>query len=658
MGALLLSIKRRLLGSSSGKREVPADATADADAEVPAPPGASTSPPARLPLPTPRRVPLGGLAAELSLLEQRFAALPQHQPTSKEGVRARLAALQSSPTAEGAAGSIGAASALPVAAAAAARVDGKPSKAGGSSPRRLAKGNRRPAAARKPWVDVAPPPAASPEPPALTAAASVLSVASDIAAALAPPAHLHSKLANLKRRQARRSAEGGAWASPGGGEDLLSPQASEGPEAAAQQQPSGWLSDRPLSGSGTDGSELSEGPHSARAFLLGRLTPRLLAAASRRASTASQPRSRLASEAGSNEGGGRARRRSSEGSSRGRTSSSDGSGELGLTLSPWAAPAASEPTPQLPARHTSSAGALPDLGTQAQQRWPAAWTPAAAGAEAQEATPPSQPPGGSSPARSTTTLMQRLSQADLPADLLSLRDSASLARRQSLSGRPPLPPQRRAQSEQEAPLAQGAEEAPAAMPVGPGAAGQDAAAGSNEGAERVAVPRRQRRGWLSDFATTVPGWRAGRASQVSLDIRRCEGRCGRRRTRTRLLRTSLDYWLPVPSQEEEAPGVLPPLKPAAAGEASSRRPSLRPNPPAVTHAVQLQMDPPTNADSMDTAVDAPSLVSGALPGLTLAQRRQQEAWGSLAGGIASGQLSNFCELLARWGRHSLISAVL
>lgn len=512
MGALLLSIKRRLLGSTSGKREVPAAGEATAGAETLRPSASPPQPaPARLPLPTPRRVPLGGLAAELASLEQRFAALPQHQPASKEEVRARLAALQASPAGKGSA-------ALTPPPPAATKAGAKAPQAGGRSPRRLGKGTRRPAAACKPWVDVVPPPAASPEPPPAAAAANP--------PALAAQPSKRSKLANLKQRQARRSAEGGAWSSPGGGDGagLLSPQASEGPEAAPpRQQLSGWFSDGPVSVSETEGSELSEAPHSAGAFLRPRLTPHVLTAAARRASTASQPRSRLASEAGGSDAGSRPRRTTS-GSSGGRQSTSgDSGGELGLTLAPWAAQTDSQhgfmPASQLLARGSSSAGAPPELDMQAQQRWPSGRSAVvAAGAEPQSAAPPSQPQGDDAPARSGI-LMQRLSQAELPADLLSLRDSASLARRQSLSGRPPLPPRRRAQSLQESQAA-GAGEAPAAgsaqqaaMHGAPSSGGQELVALSGEDSGPVAVPRRQRRGWLSDFAAAVPGWRP---SQVGL----------------------------------------------------------------------------------------------------------------------------------------------
>ncbi len=84
--------------------------------------------------------------------------------------------------------------------------------------------------------------------------------------------------------------------------------------------------------------------------------------------------------------------------------------------------------------------------------------------------------------------------------------------------------------------------------------------------------------------------------------------------------------------------MLPPLKAAAAGETSGRRPSLgpstspSPNLPALVQPVQLVKEPSTCAHDAATAEPAPASGAAAPSGLTRAQQRQQEAWGSLAGG--------------------------
>ena len=95
----------------------------------------------------------------------------------------------------------------------------------------------------------------------------------------------------------------------------------------------------------------------------------------------------------------------------------------------------------------------------------------------------------------------------------------------------------------------------------------------------------------------------------------------------------------VCSQEKEVTGVLPPLKPTAAQAACSKRPSPSPSPAAV-----VELQPATEPPAGDAAAagHAPAAAAASLPGLTRAQRRQQEAWGSLAGGRGSMHCGGAC----------------
>jgi hypothetical protein len=518
MGVILENIKRRLLGTTrpraaaersgggGGGREA-AWAVVQAASPQPALPAQwpaalqhSPAATAALALVSPRHVPLGGLPGELVALEQQFAALPRHRSFSKEQLQRCLAAKPPS-------GSQAAA------------------KAAGRSPRRLVKGVKRPAAVRPQLrkqtsgrsTGIAAAAAAVLAPPAAPAAAAAA------AGAALPTSHADiklSRLANLRQRQARRPAGGGPEASPGAA-SLLDWEASEPPAAGGGllQEASTWTVAHTESAEaelevGTDGQH---GWHSARQQqqqhqLAVMLTPQVVAAAAERAQAAQfqldsgghNREQQQHVDGGSVDGGGSTSRCSRKSCS---SSSSRRSSDVHL--------------PPMPA------------GVQ--------WE----GEVSREAPPTARPSAAAAPppARSPPLPVQRLSRSELPADLLSLRESASLAR-QGQPGRPPLP-KRRAQSVQEpaeagravpigssgpqaqpcmqhaaaaaAATAEGAEEAGQAdvLPPAAGASAAPAAGASaapaaelSEGTKRLAALRRQRRtGWHSDFASSVPGWR-------------------------------------------------------------------------------------------------------------------------------------------------------
>lgn len=496
MGALLDSIKRRILRSNSKQEAAP---RADA-APAAAPPRQSASPlppssAASMTLASPRRIALGGLPDELAALQQRFAALPHHQSSSREALQTRLAAAHAA-TAE----------------AAAPEPNSRPDP---RSPRRLVKGGKRPGAGRAARrhspasnsLPAAEPPVAAAEPAVAAANAEELS---ESLAATAPGDHAaaqRSKLAHLKQRQARRSAEGQPEASPRVTSGLPEPETSSASTAAlgADEPRRRWRWTDGHSTNGLTDTELSDGPHTAHMYRAAGITPRVMAAAAERA----QPRARPASEAAAT---GQVRRTfdSTTVSSR-RTSSRHGGSDLGETLAPWAGVAS---TPPLPAaaksRSSTTEERLPELPSRAE--WQRAGESSVRAEAAGEALvlPPLEvlpPAATTSSTRAFTPLMQELSH-DLPADLLSLRESASLAHRRSQAGRPPLPTIRQAQSAQ-------AEE-PAVMalpgdipPVQPvkGAAGSVHGAGVGDSAQRLAALRRQRHpGWHSDLISSVPSW--------------------------------------------------------------------------------------------------------------------------------------------------------
>lgn len=508
MGALLDGIRRRLLGTPRPTAAAPPPPAEDEAPAAAAEPPAELSPAApascALPSPTPRRAPIAGLPGleqQLSALERRWARLPPQPVATKAGVRAQLAAW----TSQGSA-----ASTAPVA------VKSEPTIKAAAKPKRAGR------AARPPWVGAGPPalpeqPAGAPWPARASTLqgephAAINSAPSSADAATKPSPG--SKLAALKQRQARRSSEGGSPGLPGGGLGQVGGQTLPARQPWRSTSTSGGVDDACW----ISGSEAAELCGEGDAFLAQRLTPRVLAAAAQRA----QPGSRRTTDAS----GASSRHRLSVHSSSSRRTSS--AAELGLTLAPWASPTPAlaagggEGTCTPPAVWAAcSSSQEPPLEGYAQRQWLGRMShspPAAAQVEQGHSAPPlpAQPPGTLPPW--PATLMQRLSRSEMPSDLLSLRDSAGLARRQSLAGRPPLPPKRRAQSVQET---RGSEAGSPAEPAMPSCASESlGAAGSAEpgkGAKRLAVlhaTRRQRSaGWLSDFSSAAPCWRA---SQVGV----------------------------------------------------------------------------------------------------------------------------------------------
>lgn len=482
MGPILEGIKRRLLGTSRSQRGLEAPQPAPPPLQPPAPDAPRRNPgAAALPSPTPRRVALGGLGQQLDALQrlqQQFAELLQHHQSATKALGrdglARLAARW--PLPEDAA--------APAAASQPAQPDAK-------ALRRPGKAKQRARARKEPWVDTWLPPAgeeaAAAAPGAATepGAAPLEAEASAFAASPAPAAARQAKLAQLKQRQARRSAEG----SPGAGGRLLGAEASEGPlllqEAGSQWAGAHWR----RSSEGSD----AQGLRSAQPDLADQLTPQVLAAAAQR----SRPPSQQASEASWRSN---APRSSMLGSSRRTTmrSSSQGS-DLGLPPADWGAlapaPAGGEqartppPVPVASGRSSQQEGAVElDAGSHTLR-------------------PDAQPPA--STAR-PSLLLPRLSGGGVSPDVLSLRESAALVRRGSHAGRPPLPPKRRAQSVQESEAAEAGGSLavlPLADEAGTAAASSPAAELS-DGARRLAALRRRRQpGWQSDFGVAVPGWR-------------------------------------------------------------------------------------------------------------------------------------------------------
>lgn len=590
MGGLLEAIKRRLRTSSRVEgRQGPPSAV-----PPPQPPPPSTSPAAGLTLASPRRIALGpAWAEELAALQHRFAALPQHQSPSREALRTRLAqAAAGHPAAE----------------------DAGPAP----TPRR---GTKRPPVARAARKQPAASHTERPawQPVAATAAAADTGADADTEEASEEPAALperaapdpaaaqRSKLARLK--QARWSAEGAPGRSPrvtGGLPEAEASSASLTLPLGEVREPSGrWT----LGQSSATQAEPAGALLSVQPGLAVRLTPRVLAAAAERA----QPRSRPASEAAAGSPAQRSTAVSSAASSRRTTTAtSHASTDLGLTLAPWAGAAGTPPLPANSHRTSSASEHLPELPSRSQwrassQQQPTTSTGASA-ADASTVLPLL--------ARGTSPLLQRLSRADLPADLLSLRESASLARQKGQAGRPPLATRRRALSAHtpaeneaggDAPVLAGLDQSasPAAPGLADGAAALAREAGASSTAQRLAALRRQRRpGWHSDFPAAVPGWPFSQVGSFAcLQVWPVLG------APSVYLVTS---FLSASAQDGEATAVLPPLPGPAIG---SDQPAL-----AAAPAAEPAAEPPA------AEVQRPR-------GLTRAQLRQQAAWGSQAGSL-------------------------
>lgn len=570
---MLASLKRRLLRTSH-----PAPAGGGA---LPPPPPPQPTPPQPPPPPQPSPRHHVDLRGQLAALHLQFAALPPPRANqhSAEVLQALEALKARFPPADGDA------VARPPPPLAAPLPP--PRKRAARSPQRRMNRSAtlpaaRPAAGRRPaWRDPtvereaggageSSEPAEAPPQPVAAAAPAETSGAGPSAAA-------RPKLAALKRRQSRPS------------------DAHPGPSPAAPLLPGDgeanghWTAEarRTASGGGAElSAALTSMPARPRCYLASRITPRVLAAAAERAPApaSSLPPSGdpLAPESGRPDTGLWRRTISSGGGSR-RGSLTGGDSDLWAGLAPAVSRATTPAaqggaSPLVPAAGCSRRGiSQPELEWrgQGQQARPATRE---GGAQAEAAAAGGGQAGrlqaaAASASPSGTVQLQRLPRHELPADLLSLQESASLAR-QSQVGHPPRPPprrvQRKAASAQEEPVA----EAPAVAAV---AAADPGAAPGTRAAQRVAALRGQRRGgWQSDFPAAVPSWRF--------------------------------------SQEEEPSGALPPLAaqpPAGHSPAAAATAAAQTTQRASPHPAQL---PP-----------APS------PGLTHAQRRQQEAWGSLAG---------------------------
>lgn len=508
---------------------------------------------ATLELPSPRRIPLGGLHSQLAALQQRYAELPQHmQQPSRAVLAARLAAARHD--------TIQAAACMKSAKTAAVRSPRKGAIKAGKA------GLRRPMLRSSPSVwrqsstaawaaQAGKAPMIVHQPPATiqTAAGSL-------------KRSKRSKLALLKQRQALRSADSsrpptgaasdgqGSWLSKAGpessyvsstgrlgeepsehssstgasrthSEEAAATAAAQGRESAAATVQQAQQESKPEGGSAAE--ILGEVQHR-----LAKLTPRVLVAAAELAHPANhaQPGSREGISAVGSEleqptataeqriaPGGSGGSSGSHGIGHNRRSSH---GELGLTLAPWAgrgsqlcsqaaqdvalpARAAQLPAHSI-AKYTETAAADPAVPASLQATRPAAHParPVRAGAAV---------PGGFLPLPFPPAAQQpRLSaRYELPLDLLSLHDSASLARSGLHTPGQALLTKRRARSVQEpgreaegAGLIAGSP--PSAAPVAPGS---NRAAGKGQGAGQLpALGRRQRPGWNSDLTAQLPAW--------------------------------------------------------------------------------------------------------------------------------------------------------
>lgn len=494
-----------------------------------------------LELPSPRRVPLGGLPSQLAALQQRFAELPHtHQSPSRAALAARLAAARHGASTTQNAGK------TPAKAAA------------GSSPRKGAlRGGKL--AVRRPTLRSSA--SLRRHGSAASAAAEqagiALSAASQSPAVspVAGSALKRSKLAHLKQRQALRSADGSrpatGAASPGHS-SLPGPAAPESSYASSvgrmeagasvdswtgalsrtqSEEAGAWTKaaappqqgqhKTTWSGAAGAGYEGEKQPTPGEQHRLPMLTPRVLAAAAQQAQVpdlTAQPQSRP----GTHAAGGRldpltataptvqrigTSTSGSQHSMRNRLSSHS---ELGLTLAPWAADGSQFSSHAQGTALNGSAVQLPLPSSV--QRAEAAAVPLGLAA-LQEAAPAGQSAGAAraeAEVHSSAVQRQRLSaRHELPLDLLSLRDSASLARSRSLAPGLPLLARRRACSAQEASseaVAAG-HSAAGCQPAAAAAAASKQAAGEGRAARQLPALGRQRRpGWNSDFAGVVPGW--------------------------------------------------------------------------------------------------------------------------------------------------------
>lgn len=492
--ALLQTIKRRLLlGGRS--RAAPEPRQGAQPAAAPASPPQPTQPPTSwspqlqrveqaspgaqvLALATPRRILLGTLPAELAALEQQYTALPAHRSPSKEQLHTLLLAAKS-----------------PVLEMAAPAPGGATGKQASRSPRRLAKATKRqgtrlqlrkqPSAAKS-RMAVAEAVSAVAEEPAMEAA-----VAAEVGGGSA--ASKQSSIDRLRQHQAHASAgdqPGSNTANssqPAGAEAGTKPAQGQGQDSRA-----GFRGGERAQSTGAeqaDQQEVGWGGTQERP-LAARLTPRVLAAAAQRVAAQQQPD--VVGRAGGGELG-----ISAEVAQQPRSASnSHSSGDLGIALAPWAA--SGTPTghgsdtrlPELPAQRLSGGGLAEGRRSLA--------------------TPPIGQPSPVSPAGRSPLLMQRPPRAQLPADMLSLRESASLVRlgqatRQPLHSRRARSVQEWAPAQEEAPPASSSAALPVAtLPSRATAMAADAAQQArpptqpasselSQGAKRLAALRRQRR---------------------------------------------------------------------------------------------------------------------------------------------------------------------
>lgn len=600
---VLEGLKRRLLGGSNrGARRNGAGQVRSADLAVPSSSAASvgeqraniplTGRPAvgdssscshpspltaALELPSPRRIPLGGLPSQLAALQQRFAGLPQHTPHTKSRavLAARLAAARHG-------SSIAHAVSKAPAKAAASRSPRKAAVRGGKTAlrrpvfRSSATLRRQGSAAAANAACVS---AKQNDNAALTAGQSPAFVA---AAGPMLRRSKRSKLAHLKQRQALRSADGSrpatGVASPhqGSFSQAVAPDSScassaasleakvsvdswthdvsctqsEAAEAATQagrweatslQQQESWLAqtaDAECKGEEQAAPGKQHPPP--------KLTPGVLAGAARRAPVPDPPAQPQSKQ--DTVGGTSALRTATvlpvqciaSSSSESRHHSGHGSqgshSELGLTLAPWAGEASQQLSSDAAQGGITHPGAArPQLLGWVQSADAAAVPPAAAAPQAR--VPALQPTGHAQPEEevpdrlpahspSSAAERQRLSaRHELPPDLLSLQDSASLARSRSVAPGLQLLSHRRARSMHEAGRKALAAGHSAAGPCNAATAGaaSNQAAGEGRGAGQLPALGRQRwPGWNSDFAGVVPGWQP--PGQVGNALRDAMGR--------------------------------------------------------------------------------------------------------------------------------------
>ncbi|KAL4426861.1 hypothetical protein ABPG77_006647 [Micractinium sp. CCAP 211/92] len=686
---VLEGLKRRLLGGSNrGARRDGAGQVRSADLAVPASSAASfgerranvplTEQPAMrdasscshlspltaaLELPSPRRIPLGGLPSQLAALQQCFAGLPQHtrqHMNSRAALAARLAAARHGGATAHAVGK------APAKAAASRSPRKGAVRAGKTALRRPV--YRSSAALRRQGSGTA----------ANAASVSAKQIANAALTAGQSPALVpaagpmlrrskRSKLAHLKQRQALRSADGsrpatgvasphqGSFSQPAAPDSSCASSAanleagvsvdswtrdvsctqSEAAEAATQagrweaaslQQQGSWVSqtaDAECKGEEQTAPGKQHPPP--------KLTQRVLAGAARRApgpDLPAQPQSKrdmvgstpalrtatvlpvqcIASSSSDSRHHSRHGRKSSH-------------SELGLTLAPWAGeasqrlssdaaqggmihPGAARP-PLLGWVQSADAAAVPLAAAAQQARVPALQPtrPAQPEEEVPDRLPAHSP--------SSAAERQRLSaRHELPPDLLSLQDSASLARSRSVAtGLQPLS-HRRARSMHEAGRKALAAGPSAAGPLNAATAGaaSNQAAGVGRGAGQLPALGRQRwPGWNSDFAGVVPGWQPP-GQELHLP-----GAPGRPKDQSSAAQAADSAPQPAdrqPTQEAAEPARAPVEQSLQQQQQQQQQEQLR------VEQQQQQQQPAIQLRQT---------------GVTKAQQRQEEAWGSLAG---------------------------